>query len=116
MRTRVKIGSVTGDEKRRPVVVEVHLPEAKEVFIGGSFNQWQIVSGAMRAMGEGWWSYELLLPPGKHEYRFVVDGKWVSDPFASEHVRNPHGTFNSTLIVPDMGESRIWQKRGLRGL
>lgn len=53
----------------------------------------------MVALGNGRWVKELTLPPGRYEYRFVIDGQWVDDPKATEFVSNPHGGQNAVLIV-----------------
>ena len=52
----------------------------------------------MIAASPGKWVKQLSLTPGRYEYRFVVDGDWVSDPNA-EQTPNPHGGCNSVLIV-----------------
>ena len=58
--------------------------EACEVFIAGSFNDWQPASTPMIAVGNGHWLKELVLAPGRYEYRLVVDGQWTDDPSAKE--------------------------------
>lgn len=55
----------------------------------------------MILLGDGKWAKELALPPGRYEYRFVVDGQWVDDPAAKESVPNPVGGFNAVLVVMD---------------
>jgi hypothetical protein len=39
------------------------------------------------------------LPAGRYEYRFVVDGNWISDPCAKESVQNTFGSTNSVVVV-----------------
>ena len=58
----------------------------------------------MTALSEGKWITELMLPPGRYEYLFVVDGVWLPDPAAAETVPNPYGGRNSVLTVsaPDV--------------
>jgi len=51
----------------------------------------------MVPLGEGRWVKELALPPGRHEYRLVVDGQWRCDPAAVETVPNPFGGQNAVL-------------------
>ena len=53
----------------------------------------------MLALGDGRWLKELALPPGRYEYRFVVNGEWVDDPNAKEVAANPHGGVNAVLTV-----------------
>ncbi len=79
---------------------ELVRPEARAVFLAGSFNDWHPNTFPMIAGDGGKWVKELALPPGRHEYLFVVDGVWVADPAASESVPNPHGGVNSVIVVP----------------
>jgi 5'-AMP-activated protein kinase regulatory beta subunit len=84
-----------------PVLVHfefVH-PTAQRVCIAGTFNEWHGVATQMIGMGEGRWAKELLLPPGTYEYRFVVDGDWVTDPNSKETAANPFGSHNTILRV-----------------
>ena len=53
----------------------------------------------MVAMPDGRWLKELALPPGRYEYRFVVDGVWTDDPAAAELVDNGFGGRNAILNV-----------------
>jgi hypothetical protein len=46
------------------------------------------------------WTVEVKLLPGRHEYKFVVNGKeWWNDPSAPT-VANIWGTENSYVDVP----------------
>jgi hypothetical protein len=38
------------------------------------------------------------LPPGRYEYKFIVDGEWVEDPKA-DSVPNEFGSRNSVIHV-----------------
>lgn len=53
--------------------------EARAVNIAGSFNDWRPGSTWMTPLGNGRWVKELLLPPGRYEYCFVVDGHWLTN-------------------------------------
>ncbi len=79
------------------VKVEFHHPTAREVFIAGNFNDWHPAASPMVAMPGGRWVKELALPPGRYEYRFVVDGVWQDDPAAAELVDNGLGSRNAVL-------------------
>ena len=85
----------------RPSKVEIvfQAPEAREVFIAGDFNHWNPRSVPLRKESNGAWRTLLLLAPGSHEYRFVVDGRWQCDPRAPRSVPNPFGSRNSVLRV-----------------
>ena len=45
------------------------------------------------------WELHAELPPGRYEYKFIVDGEWMHDPVNKEKVKNEHQTFNSVLYV-----------------
>lgn len=87
----------------QPQAVEVtfslHRPQAQRVLLGGSFNQWSTESTPLQLLGDGRWETRLTLPPGRHEYKFLVDGEWVADPSATVQASNEYGTVNSILEV-----------------
>jgi hypothetical protein len=74
---------------------------ANTVCIAGTFNDWQPEVSEMIHMGDGKWMKGLELPPGTYEYRFVVDGRWVTDAHCARTTPNPFGELNSLLVVPD---------------
>ena len=68
---------------------------AKTVMLAGDFNNWSTASHPMKRGRDQVWTAEVDLPPGRHEYKFVVDGKeWWNDPEAPK-VPNIWGTENS---------------------
>lgn len=83
------------------VQIELLKPEAKNVFVAGSFNGWKPESTPLRSAGNGRWVGDLSVQPGRHEYLFVVDGQWLPDPNAKETVANPFGGTNSVLVVKE---------------
>ncbi|MBI5801787.1 MAG: glycoside hydrolase family 13 [Verrucomicrobia bacterium] len=82
-----------------PVALKLRAPAAKEVFVAGSFNGWQVGVTPLRPAQGGEWQGELKLTPGRYEYLFVVDGTWLADPTAPEAAPNPFGGWNSVLSV-----------------
>jgi len=84
---------------RRTVRFELNVPKAWSVSVAGSFNDWKPGATPLTALGSGKWAKELPLAPGRYEYRFMVDGKWVDDPKAKAYVPNPHGGRNAVLEV-----------------
>ena len=83
----------------RSVRLETYQPEASDVCVAGSFNNWQPQATPMVPLGDGKWAKELTLPGGRYEYRFVVDGHWQTDLNARENQPNPFGTMNSVLTI-----------------
>jgi AMP-activated protein kinase-like protein len=82
----------------------LYAPTAKQVSVAGTFNQWDPQASPLaRAAGDGVWTVTLPLPPGEHQYAFVVDGKqWVPDP-AAPAVDDGFGRRNSVLAVGPSG-------------
>jgi len=77
----------------------LNMPEARVVGVAGTFNNWEPKRTPLRKEADGNWKTTVALAPGRYEYRFVVDGKWVSDPKARASVENSFGTTNSVLEV-----------------
>lgn len=76
-------------------------PGASAVFIAGSFNDWSPDATPLARGANGSWGIELALPPGRYEYRFVIDGEWVDDPNATEFTISPFGNRNAVLVVEE---------------
>ena len=89
----------TAPPKANRVLLELIKPDAKSVFVAGSFNEWQPEKTPLVCLGDGRWARDLAVKPGRHEYLFVVDGEWLPDPSAKESVQNPFGGRNSVLVV-----------------
>jgi 5'-AMP-activated protein kinase regulatory beta subunit len=82
-----------------PVTIKWCPPVPEEVFIAGTFNDWNPTSHQMTRSEMGEWEATLDLAPGTYEYRFVVDGEWITDPTCEDKIENPHGTHNTVLTV-----------------
>ena len=56
------------------------------VSVGGSFNGWNATANMLKDDDkDGVWSAEIELPPGRVEYKFVVNGdQWFTDETAAE--------------------------------
>lgn len=74
-------------------------PYANLVCLAGTFNDWHPTASEMVRMADGRWLKDLTLPPGRYEYRLVVDGVWMADPACPTSAPNPHGGENSVLTV-----------------
>jgi hypothetical protein len=84
---------------KRPVVVKLNHSDAKTVTVAGTFNRWHPEATPLRRVHQDEWVRELVLEVGVYEYRFVVDGQWMDDPNAQQHVSNGLGGQNSLLEV-----------------
>lgn len=87
----------------KPVHFVLTTPQAQEVFVAGSFNDWNPGATPLNYIGHDCWVKEISLPPGRYEYQFVVDGRWMQDRAAEETVDNPFGGLNSVVRVSATG-------------
>lgn len=81
--------SVIGTGDTITFILKNHL-EANQVILSGSFNNWRTAELVMEKFANGW-KYQYMLPPGNYEYKFIVDGKWITDP------NNPHKVSNGDI-------------------
>ncbi len=70
-------------------------PDAGEVYLTGDFANWDPRAIPMKRQPDGTWIARVNIPPGEHEYKFVVDGTWTPDPM------NPvtRGEFGNSVIL-----------------
>jgi len=85
--------------KRRKVVFSLNAPEAKRVAVLGDFNEWSDTKHPMKKNENGDWQKIAMLPVGRYEYRFLVDGQWWNDPKNDQTCWNCFGTQNNILDV-----------------
>lgn len=100
MKRRIRTAPPAAAPASRAVHFELTAPQAKQVFIAGSFNDWRTTDLPMIRLGDGKWAKDLALPPGRYEYLFCVDDTWVPDPAAAETVPNPFSGVNAVIVVP----------------
>jgi cellulose biosynthesis protein BcsQ len=85
-----------GDE----VIFAARFERAKKVLIAGDFNNWSPMSTPMVNRGKpGEFYTSLPLQPGRYRYRFVVDGKWMTDPHNKYVEVNQFGELNNVIDV-----------------
>lgn len=83
--------------KRRRVKFSLESTAAKEVILMGDFNAWNPRAHPMENDGQGVWNKTVMLPPGKYEYKFLIDGNWKEDPQNDQACPNCFGSRNSIL-------------------
>ncbi len=85
--------------KRCKVTFSLENADANEVFLIGDFNKWNPKTHPMKSDGDGAWIRNVVIPPGKYEYKFMVDGQWKEDPQNDQLNPNCFGTYNSIINV-----------------
>lgn len=84
---------------RTPVTFNLYgYPEARKVILAGSFNKWNERRQEMIHINN-MWTTTLDLTGGKHTYKFIVDGKWITDPGNPLSEDDGFGNINSVLFV-----------------
>jgi 1,4-alpha-glucan branching enzyme len=87
-------------------------PAARMVTLAGNFNNWGGTQGGGRydptidpmsdEDGDGVWTIVMPLPPGRYQYKFVIDNavRWEMDP-SNPNTGFEAGIENSLIIVPE---------------
>lgn len=86
------------NQKKR-ITFQLHAPEAGEVYLPGSFNEWNPTARSLKQQKDGTWKTTVTLESGVYEYRFIVDGNWQNDPLCEERCGNEFGGENCVLRV-----------------
>ena len=90
----------TGSSKGKKVSFQLTTDPGSEVFVAGTFNNWDPKQHRMNDNpGSGHCAITLVLPPGRHEYKFVVNGEWRADLNCAESTPNDQGSTNSVISV-----------------
>ncbi|MGC6430808.1 MAG: hypothetical protein ACON5F_07185 [Jejuia sp.] len=76
----------------------VGFPDAKKVILAGSFNNWNESDLKMKKTTDAW-VCTIPLSGGKHHYKFIVDGKWMTDPDNPIQEYDGKGNINSVFMV-----------------
>lgn len=73
---------------------------ADQVAVIGDFNNWRPGATPMHQDREGIWRALVDLPMGSRcEFRYLVDGTWMTDYHADGYVANTYGSDNSVVLA-----------------
>lgn len=96
-------GSETGI-RLMAVTLQLDYPNAEEVCVIGSFNNWEAGAHPMRLSEDGLWAAHVTLTPGRYPYKFLVNRTMkITDPGSSMIEPDGFGGFNSILVVKKNG-------------
>ncbi len=73
------------------VEFSIRAPNASTVYLAGEFNKFSPTATPMRKRPNGDWVVGMELKTGTYKYKFLVDGKWMSDPDNPEHTNDEYG-------------------------
>jgi len=71
--------------------------DARKVFVAGNFNDWRPAELGLQKTNDSW-VLPLILAPGNYQYKFIIDGKWIFDPY-NPYYATEKGQRNSFLSV-----------------
>lgn len=74
-------------------------PAKDSVLLAGDFTGWQQAPLALKKDKKGTWKKTVSLPPGRYEYRLLVDGEWRDDPQCANRCPNQFGGQNCVCVV-----------------
>ena len=83
----------------KKMTFRIDAAHGSSVFLAGSFNNWDPKGIALTPNADGMYSADVALSPGRHEYKFLVNGLWRLDKQSRQQVPNSYGTFNSVIEV-----------------
>lgn len=95
------------DETTGEVSFRLVKPEAKAVFVAGSFNNWSSSASPMVRREDGVWEHRTRLMPGEVLYKFVADNGWIFDPGNPNRETDKGGNSNSVLDIGSSASSKI---------
>ena len=96
---RKLLGHLQKPDAKEWVVFKFHAPPKTEVHVAGTFNNWDATAIKLGYSDKGTYTAMVLLPLGRCEYKFIVNGEWRNSPSCSDLVPNAFGTANSVLVV-----------------
>jgi len=87
-------------EPARMVTFKIAAPLHAKVQIAGDFNGWKPEGLDFDGSPDqpAWWK-QFTLKPGSYQYKFLVDGRWISDPKNEQRADDSLGGLNSVVSV-----------------
>lgn len=103
--TNARLAATDGTSRDTVHIVRFVLdhPNAKSIALVGDFNDWSRgTTPLVRSANGHAWVVSVALPPGRHEYAFLVTDDsgehWIADPLAST-LHDDFGTESSVMLV-----------------
>ena len=75
------------------------------VAVAGDFSAWQPLP--MKKQRDGLFVRHVATPTDGFQYKFIVDGRWMTDPDKSHFAPDPYGGVNSVAPDGDGAVSRL---------
>lgn len=96
---KAKTMEKTTNSGRRRVTFTLRADSGSEVYLGGTFNDWDYLKKPLKEAEKGIFRGVCMLSPGIHEYKFHINGTWCVDPENPNFCQNLYGSLNSLIEV-----------------
>ena len=95
----VEVKSPVIDAVNNKVTFNYYNADAKSVSLAGEMNEWKADANPMTKDKDGIWSITIDIPEDvdQYIYKFVVDGKWISDPANTNTIDDGFGGKNTVV-------------------
>jgi len=85
---------------RKMVLFKLSAEPGSKIFVAGTFNNWNPTDLPLKDNPRnGDYRASVPLGTGKHQYKFVINGKWCKDPGCKEAAPDGYGAMNSVVSV-----------------
>ena len=81
--------------------------KASTIFIAGNFNNWHLGSLELHLKNDGW-QLPIFLPDGTYTYKFIVDGRWITDPQNPIIRPDGSGNYNSYVSIGKISVFKLY--------
>ena len=88
----------TSVKGKKRVNFSVKADPNSEVYVSGSCNDCDARKHKLNHES-GAYTTAVMLSPGRHEYKFVINAVWCIDPECVEWAPNGFGSLNSVIVV-----------------
>jgi len=98
-------GPATDGNPLQAIYFGHYAPQATAVSLIGSFNGWQPDRLPLQPLANGWWQTVVILPYGRHIYRFWIEhgpdspGEWCADPENPLRSASGYPDWHSLVVV-----------------
>lgn len=82
-----------------PIKFSLLRPQAEDVRVTGTFNNWDRDGIKMSQDEDGTWSVTVPIQPGEVLYKFYIDGEWGPDPDVTKRADDGKGGWATPFVV-----------------
>ena len=85
---------------------------ADRIYVAGTFNDWNERAIPLVQARDGVWRATVDLPAGqRHEFRYLIDGRWQTDYHADGFTDNIYGSHNSMVDLENVRTVAIAERQ-----